>query len=425
MADTRPFRAFYYNTERAGDLTRLVCPPYDLIDEAKRRELKDRSPYNFVRLELPESTDPNYADIARMLHQWEKQRVLIEDNVKAFYLLRHDFEVDGEKLSRLGVFSAVRLEEFGKGGVYPHEVTFSAAKEERFKQLSALKTNTSPIFAFFPDPNAEIFRMMKKAAFGSTMMEAEYEDGQKLTVYAIRERVMQDKLTAAFEKRRLFIADGHHRYETALRYSQMHGGGYENPAGYVMMYLVSAQDPGIRILPTHRLLRQWPEGMTAQSFVESAAMYFDVTELQFDEVTSERAAYHLDKEAYRPSFCFYSAEKPETLYVFKVQQPWIDRHAQEIEDPELASLDVNILSKFVFQELIRLKPEDLDDVIVYDHGLESTLERVGEGEAVGAFLMRPTSMETVVSLARRLVKMPPKSTYFYPKAPSGVVTRKL
>jgi uncharacterized protein (DUF1015 family) len=425
MATVRPFRALYYNTERVGNVSQVICPPYDVIGPAQRNALAHRHPNNFVQFELPDPADPAYSATAKLLHLWEKQHVLIEDNVKAFYLLQQDFEIDGQPVSRLGIFAAVKLEPFSKGVIFPHEVTFSAPKEERFKQLAALRTNTSPVFAFFPDPRAEIFRLMKKAAFGTTLIDAEDDTAGKLKIYAIRDRVIQDTLSRAFESRRLFIADGHHRYETALRYASTHGGGFDAASSYVMMYLVSVEDPGIRILPTHRLFKSWPEGMDLSIFLEQAAIFFEINELDFDQINKDRVEYHLDRPSYVPTCVFYSREKPETLFSLRIRDACVDQFAREIEDPQLAALDVNVLAKFLFNEVLHFKPEDLDQIIAYDHGINSSLEAVREGRAEGAFMVRPTSMKTVMELAQRLVKMPPKSTYFFPKPPSGLVARKI
>ena len=257
-----PFRALTFNPERAGALNRVVAPPYDLIDRARQDELYARSPYNVVRLELNRDPDP-YASAAATLAQWVADQVVAPAAHPAIYFYTQCFQVDGKPLTRSGMIARVRLEEFASGLILPHEKTFPKAKEDRLRLLTATRLNVSPIFGLYPSGDRALESLLSEVAKRPPMIEVTDDLAIVNEVRAIDDAHEIALVQRALADVRVLIADGHHRYETALEYRRRRRAEEGNPAAvrgydYVMMTLVAFNDPGLVILPTHRLVRKLP-----------------------------------------------------------------------------------------------------------------------------------------------------------------------
>ena len=270
MAEIRPFQALRYHQERAGDIASLACPPYDIISPAQREELLARNPYNVVRLELPQGEDP-YGEAGRTLEQWLKDGVLTTDMDPGLYLYEEEFltQVDhGEQKKLRGLLCRVRLEDFANGVVLPHEETLSKAKEDRFQLMRATHCNFSPIYSLYRD-EAHVTRQRMDSLAAGCPPRYEFSDGLVThRLWVVNDQAAIAALQEDFAGRKLYIADGHHRYETALRYRDAcrAENRYEPGADYVMMMLADMGDPGLVVFPTHRLVRDLP-GFSEESLL--------------------------------------------------------------------------------------------------------------------------------------------------------------
>src|SRR5215831_10700434 len=274
MADIRAFRAFRYDLGRAGALADVVAPPYDVIDPALQQALYDRSPYNVIRLilnkETPQDTDADnrYARAARSLRDWQAEGVLAQDSARGLYVYHQDFEAEGRRSTRKGFLARVRLEPFGKGRIYAHEETMSGPKADRLKLFHATHMNLSPIFGLYPDEGGAVQKALDDVAGRALPLEATDHLGVVSRLWPVSDQHAVSTVTGLMGPKPVFIADGHHRYETALHYlEERRGAGEvrddEAAANFILMMLVSMSDPGLVILPTHRLISGLPE-LTAE-----------------------------------------------------------------------------------------------------------------------------------------------------------------
>jgi uncharacterized protein (DUF1015 family) len=352
MAEIKPFRALRYDTGQAGPLEDLVAPPYDVIGPAEREQYLARSPYNVVHLTLPDSEE----EAGRSLRSWRESRVLTTEE-PAFWALSQDYVgPDGVARTRTGVVVSLEVEPYENGTVLPHERTHRAPKEGRLRLLRATQTQLEPIFLLYEG----------QAPFEVPERQPELEvEGARLW------RLETDGIAEAFADRRLLIADGHHRYETALAYHEEVG----TPAsGYMMAVLVSTSDPGLMIFPTHRL---------AGSVNGPNPTHRDMTEAMFDLERRPR-----DRAA---ALLYRRGGNIALLYGHEGQ------------------LDVQLVEAHA--------PKD----VTYTPSLEDAVTAVEEGRAEGAFIVRPLRVEDVFEVAARGETMPQKSTYFYPKLVSGLL----
>ena len=260
MADISPFRGLRYSPSVAGSLTDLLCPPYDVITPEQQQALQRSSPYNAVHLELPaEGTQERYAIAAQALAQWQHDGVLLRDSRPSYYILRHRFTHKSHTLERWGLTARVRLEEFHRQVILPHEETNAAPKADRLRLMEACRANLSPIMSFYRDPRRRIRSVMERLAEPPPSAIATYDDSQELALWVVDAPELDGAVQATLQDAPLFIADGHHRYETALLYrdqarQRSEGRGESDAFNYVMMTLIDFDDPGLLVLPYHRTL---------------------------------------------------------------------------------------------------------------------------------------------------------------------------
>ena len=344
MAELKPFRALRYDTGEAGPLESLVAPPYDVIDTAQREDLLAKSPHNVVHLTLPDSEE----DAGRAFREWREEGILVAEE-PGFWALAQDYVgPDGVARTRTGLAGSLRIEPYEAGTVLPHERTHRGPKEGRLRLLRETRAQLEPIFLLYE---------------GAAPFE-----GTRLW------RLPDEELGAALLDRRLLIADGHHRYETALAYHQEVG---SPESGYMMVVLVSLEDPGLTIFPTHRVFSSKPATFMSLGYQPRESPEAALEEL--DGLSYEQAAAVLYESG----------------------------DAQLVVDG--AELDVQVVD--------RLGHEGLS----YTADWREAVRAVDEGEAAIAVLMRPTRMEDVFQVAARGETMPPKSTYFFPKLLSGLL----
>jgi uncharacterized protein (DUF1015 family) len=423
-----PFASLMFNRSRCGALAEVVAPPYDLIDKARQDALYARSPYNIVRLELNHDADP-YASAAETLGRWLREGIVERAARPSIYFYTQNFELEGRRLIRNGLIARIRLEEFSAGRILPHERTFPAAKEDRLRLLTATGTNVSPIFGLYPSGNTELERLLTRVAKREPSREPSIDVTDDIgIVNQIRPidepeeiRIVQRALAEA----RVLIADGHHRYETALEYRRPMRAAAGNPGttmpyDYVMMTLVAFNDPGLVILPTHRLIRRLDRD-AMMSFAARARELFDVEE--FENGGAMRAAL--------------SAGRRGALGIALKGEPGVrlarlrnyDALASLVPDApkEVRELDVSILHTLVLDRIFGLRPDEVrkGGNIEYTIDARAALAAVERGEADGAFLMNPPSVHDVERVCGAGATMPEKSTYFYPKLLTGLVMNQL
>jgi len=417
-----PFAALMFNRSRCGALADVVAPPYDLIDNAHQDALYARSPYNIVRLELNRDADP-YASAAETLARWLREGIVERAARPSIYFYTQIFELEGRRLVRNGLIARLRLEEFNAGRILPHERTFPAAKEDRLRLLTATGTNVSPIFGLYPSGNTELEGLLARVAGREPSIDVTDEAGivnQIRLIDAPEElRIVQRALGEA----RVLIADGHHRYETALEYRRRMrsaAGGTMMPYDYVMMTLVTFNDPGLVILPAHRLIRRLDRDAMF-SFAARARELFDLEE--FENGGAMRAAL---STAGRGALGI-ALKRDRTTRLVRLRN--YDTLASLVPDVPKAvrELDVSILHTLVLDRILALRPDEVrkGGNIEYTIDARAALAAVERGEADGAFLMNSPSVHDVERVCGAGATMPEKSTYFYPKLLTGLVMNQL
>ena len=410
MADIQPLRAIHYDPATAGRLADLVAPPYDVIDPEQRVELAARSPHNVVELDLPTGVDP-YATAARLFAEWQASGVLVRDPEPALWVLEQRYRgPDGMLRTRRGFFSRVRVEEYGRGRIRPHERTHPGPKEDRLRLTRATRANLSPIFSLYSDPSASANAALAAATSGAPWGEVTDADGTVHRIWRCGDAAAIERVQGLLAHAELLIADGHHRYETARVYAEEIGG--EGDHRYVLMCLVALEDPGLTVFPTHRLVRGLD---VARRTALAAAIERDFT---MTPAARERAA---------PS---PGAAPFEFGYLDAQRAMYLTLRDQSIADAALAGmppayrhLDTGVLEAVVLKGALGLTDEDISHLhnFGYARDVGEALALIDSGEYEIAFLMRPTPVEQVKEVAAAGVNMPPKSTYFFPKLLTGLL----
>jgi uncharacterized protein (DUF1015 family) len=412
MAEIEPLQAVHYNLEKTGGLQPVVAPPYDVIDPHQRRDLAARSRYNVVNIDLPEGDDP-YDRAAEFFAAWSADDVLVRDAEPALWVLSQDYTgPDGRERTRTGFFARVRVEEYGAGRIRPHERTHPGPKEDRLRLTRATKANLSPIFSLFDDSSGEARAALEHSTHQPPWGEATDDDGTVNRLWRIEDAGTIATVQRALEPTELLIADGHHRYETARVYAEEIGG--EGAHRYVLMCLVALQDPGLTVFPTHRLVRGLGSAKQEQ-LADAIRRDFKIEPLP-------------DTEGLVPM--------PDT----DVSMGYIDGHFrkpfiltlsdQAIADAALSDhsepyrrLDTAVLEGLILKGTLAMTDEDIDhlDGLGYARDLREALRLIYDSEYEAGFFMSAIPVERIQAVAAAGESMPPKSTYFFPKVPTGLL----
>ena len=412
MAHIEPLRALHYNLQKTGGLQDVVAPPYDVIDEAQRAELERRSPFNVVRVDLPVGDDP-YEHAAALLRAWREEDVVVQDEEPALWVLEQDYTgPDGASRTRRGFLARVRVEEYGAGRIRPHERTHPGPKEDRLRLTRATKVNLSPIFSLFSDRDGKAWRALEAATAQTPWGEATDDDGTVNRLWRVADPDAIEAVTRALDPAELLIADGHHRYETARVYAEEVGG--EGPHRYVLMCLVALEDPGLTVFPTHRLVK----GLTSeqhQTLAGAIQRDFDIEELPNTDKLAPEAGPEV-----RIGYIDAHQKRP---FMLTLKDPTIADAALQGHAEPYRRLDTAVLEALILKQTLGMSDEDIDHLhqLGYARDAEQALELVRSGEYDAAFLMAPTPVERVQAVAAAGESMPPKSTYFYPKVPTGLL----
>jgi uncharacterized protein (DUF1015 family) len=412
VADAQPLRTLRYDQGVAGPLQDLIAPPYDVIDDAMRAELAARSPYNVVELDLPDS----YDGAAETLAGWRERGVLVEEDEPAMWVLRQDYTAPGGSTrTRTGFFARVRVEDYGPGRIRPHERTHPGPKEDRLKLTRATATNLSPIFSLFPDASGAAGETLAQVTREEPFAEAADDDGTRNALWRVADPDRIAALQGAVADAELLIADGHHRYETARAYADEIGG--EGEHRYVLMLLVALDDPGLLVFPTHRLLTGLKEDSDKQEAIaETARRDFDLEEL------SDPGELEPPSGNDRVTFGYMDSHFKRPFRFVLKDQSIADEALAGMPEP-YRKLDTAVLEAVFLRGALHMSEDDISHLrgLDYSKDLPDAIERVESGAADAGFFMRATPVEQVREVAETGESMPPKSTYFYPKVPTGLV----
>ena len=440
MAEIAPFRGLRYNQEMVPDLAQVLIPPYDIISPEEQRAFHERSPYNFIRLELglpaPEdsSEDNPHTRAAAWIGQWKHQRILVRNPKPSIYCYELDYKEGPDPVkTRKGFICALRLEDFSSGRVRPHEKTFQAIKDERLALMLACNANLSPVFALYPDSNEEAYSVLASGRRGDPVVSFTDLSGMTHRVWPVTDRPVLEQVRKLTLDKPIFIADGHHRYETALDYRnalrERYGSG--NPHAsyeFIMVYLTDMNEPGLTILPTHRLLRNLGD-WDCERLVERAKSYFHVERFE-----SENGGELRWKEAIRAgglrkdtTIGFYCKDAAY-VYVLTAKRDVVSSLlAQKGAPVQMRTLDVVVLDQVVLRDLLGLSDQFLANErnISFMHDFAEALDAVKSHRFDAGFFINHTRIEQVREVASAGLIMPHKSTYFYPKVISGLVINPL
>jgi uncharacterized protein (DUF1015 family) len=444
MAEITPFRALRYNPRFVPDLNLVVAPPYDVISPEAQERYHARHPHNVVRLILSkegEAGTPDhdrYARAARAFTTWQVEGVLDRDPVPGIYVSEQEFSLgEGHRLRRRGFMALVRLARYDEKIVFPHERTFAKYREDRLRLMRACPANLDPVFAVYPGPDAPIRTILDRCMEMDPQVQLVDEDGIQHRMWILREPAGVAGLVRAFQDKAIIIADGHHRYETALtfrderRVREKHPAEAEppRPHDFVLMYLVSAEDPGLIILPTHRVIRQRPAVLPG-GLCRALQPHFRTEAFPLDPgnpVMSLRIALAGIHRRRPDAVVFGLYAGGQELIVAEVASQTVVRDLVAAgHSPEFARLDVTILHRVVIEWILGIPPsEQEDDSIFYTRDEAQALAAVASGEAQLALFQNPPRVEQVQAVALAGERMPQKSTFFYPKVLSGLVINPL
>jgi len=442
MITVLPFKGIRYNTEKIKDISKVITPPYDIISEEERDRYYDLHPNNIIRLILGKDfPDDNqsvnkYTRAAGYFDTWREENILIQDTEPAIYVYAQEFTLFNKKYVRKGFISLVKLENFETGQIYPHEQTLAKPKEDRLKLMQSCNANFSQVFAFFEDENSKISNILHKVYEGdsgtSITPEVDFTDGfgVKNLLWVIKDNKIIEDISSLMKNRALFIADGHHRYETALFYRDMirsnEGSPNSNgniPSDYVMMMCVSMEDPGLQILPTHRLARNI-KNLNPEKIKKSLNEIFDISDMGND-CSIETLMQKLSDDADKHKFVLYIGENEKKFYILKLRNEKILDQILTNEYTEWKYIDTGILHGFVFDKILGIQAKNISksESVKYIQDVREAIASVNEGEYQLAFFLNPTRINQIRDIAIKRHKMPPKATYFYPKLMTGIVLR--
>ena len=414
MADVQPLRTLRYDLATVGSLDAVAAPPYDVIDAPLRAELAAKSPFNVVEVDLPEANggDP-YLHAQTTMEAWLQQGVVTREREAAMWAMTQDYTgPDGNSYTRHGFFCRVRVEDYGPGRIRPHERTQPGPKEDRLRLTRATRANLSPIFSLFPDADGVAWQVLEASTQAEPYATVTDADGTLNRLWRIADPEVIAAVQSALAEKELLIADGHHRYETARVYEEEIGG--EGAHSYVLMFLCSLQDSGLTIFPTHRLLKDLSDDRR-QALRDTIEQHFDVTEVAADELEPPADGGPV-------AFGYLDSVDKRPLRLTLKDQSAADEALPDRSEA-YRHLDTAVLEALILKGALGMSEDDVANKrgLGYSKDFADARDAVESGRADAAFFMRATPVEQVREVAEAGESMPPKSTFFYPKIPTGLV----
>ncbi len=421
MAVIKPFRALRY-TDKAGDIAKLTCPPYDIISENERTAYLAENPYNVIRLELPRGNDP-YAEAGCTLKSWEQDNILQEDTLPGIYIYEEEFTAYGQTKKVKGLICRVKLEPFENGVILPHEETLSKAKQDRFQLMQSTFCNFSQIYSLYMD--AKHTTRARIDALSKDTPRYEFSDGAVThRMWIVNDPVSIQAICEDFANRKLYIADGHHRYETALNFRNFcrDQGMISSEPDYCMMMLVDMEDPGLVVFPTHRLVHGL-KAFNRQTLLDGCKNAFTVT--RENNTNTIQAKLDTCYAAGQKAFACYCGGDSWDLLVLK-DLSLMTKVLPE-KSPASQGLDVSVLHSLVLEKVLGIDKENMAQQVnlSYTRDFDEAIASVQNGNSQCAFLMNPTRVQEIRDVAAAGEKMPQKSTYFYPKLITGLAMNQM
>lgn len=439
MPEIQAFRGWRYNLGHVGSLSDVICPPYDVIGPELQAELYKKHPANVIRLELnrdepgDDESSNKYTRAARFLKNWLSEGVLQTEPDPAIYVYHQVFDYDGVSYVRRGFMGRVRLVRFGEGNIYPHEETHASAKQDRLLLTRACKANISQIFGIYPDEENAVQEALEQATVGMTPLEATDHLGVLHRLWPVTDVNAIGKAASLIANRPMFIADGHHRYETACNYrDELAAAGPlppDHPANYVMTMCVSMSDPGMIVLPTHRLFRGLPE-LTSAELSAKLAPYFELASRDSGSAPTREIWTEIETAGKQGSIAFYTPKDGQwTLATLNAAGEAKMREVASDHSADWQSLGVSILHRLVIETLLEAKNLPKAN---YVHLIDEVIEGIDKGDPDQggkpyplAALVMPATVDHVKAISEHGERMPAKSTYFYPKLLAGLVINPL
>ena len=423
MAEVSPFRGWRFNPSLVGDMASVLCPPYDMIDEATQEELKRQNKYNVIHLEAGEGLDWNtsakeqYAAASNLFDQWRKEEVLRQDEEPCYYLMRHSFPLGGKTMVRIGLIASVGLEDYKTRQILPHEFTQAPAIQDRVWLMESLSANISPIMSIFRDTESVLSQVFKQVMTGTPEFDATDDSDNGTALWRISDSGLQRQVSEFFVNRPIYLADGHHRYEAARQYQlDRHRESEDAKApnlahNHVMMTLIAFDDPGLVVLGYHRTLNDVPDDKLARIKAKLNEL-FDSSPLsgnsdalieQVDEQgVNKRLLASVDIDGAKMLTLKESAVDP-TWGALASSEAWVLE--EQVLRPELGDTTLNHLD------------------FMHDHG--EAVEQARKGELQMTFLLKPFPLDAFESIVGGGQRLPRKSTFFFPKLPTGLVINRL
>ncbi len=414
MADVRPFRGIRYNPAKVPDLSAVITQPYDKITPEMQQAYYDKHHLSFVRLILPKGHDP-YGESKRTCAAWLENGTLYRDQAPAFYALRQEFEVGGRKLVRRGFIGVVRVEEFERGIILPHERTLSKPKADRLNLTRATEKDFEQIFLLYDDPAGKVDEAL--AFTGVPTMAATDEYGVHQQVWAITNPDRIAAVRTFLADKTLLIADGHHRYETALNYRKEMEATVpveqDAALGFKTAAFINIADSGLVILPTHRLLYNLT-GLDWEAVRTKLGRYFAV-----EPIPTGSAEQELAKAATGQAFVLHAG--PGQTWLLKLTDAGIVGQLVKDRSADYQGLDVTVLHALIIEHIFGVPADKVEDHVAYERKAAAAIAAVDATKYQVALLLNPTRAEQVSRVAAHGERMPQKSTDFYPKLVSGLV----
>ena len=439
MADVRPFRGLRYNSKKHVDLENLIAPPYDVVDPELQKQLYEKSNYNIIQLELGTAKDTDtpdnnrYTRAATLLTGWLNQQVLTSDTEPSFYLTSHAFQYQGKRLERKELTVALRLEEWSQGMIRPHEGTAAGPKEDRLALMQSTKTNLSPIMLLSDDPTGLIQENITTIEKEPPLAVAEVDNDTTFKVWKQVEGELTSSIQQSFKDLPLYIADGHHRYETALEYCRRNqvplGGDTNESAAFVLASIIDISDSGLLSLPYHRLIRNLTSN-ARRNLTSVVSKPFTIESYQVENKTSSEIADLFDqirRNANAPVFGIYGLQT-NVLSILLVSD--IDA-IQEVmpagRSRAWCTLTPTIFSEYIAPNFLDMtQPEaESSGILDYTGDAHAAIASVKNGASDAAFLSSSVPFDALKQVADAGERLPRKSTYFYPKLTTGIVMKSL
>lgn len=427
MKKVLPFKALYYNHDHVDSFAKVITPPYDVISSDMQNEFYELSPYNFCRVDLPkEEGDERYSVAQKVFDEWVQNEVLIQDSKPAIYVHAHTFVLpDGQKKTRKGFFAARKIESFEEGGIKPHEKTLDGPKADRLKITRATQANLSPVFSLYSDSDLKITEWVSRVMQTTPFVDFTFETGDRHQLWKLTDETILNDIDQFLSDRPLFIADGHHRYETALNYRNE---VLENQPDLsetaaprqLLMYFSNMDDDGMVILPIHRALHGLSD-FSVEGFLEKLAPDFELQDVSALSEDDRLNALGENAEQEHRFLLLFSGGQAHIASLKR--SAWTGHSSAQDISEDLRGLDVVVLHRHIFENLLNLSEESQakQENLIYWKSTQKALDEVESGKCQVTFILNSTRIDDMKRVALAGEKMPQKSTYFYPKIMSGLV----